>query len=153
MMQLKIRPFDETGKAEIKRISGEISEGKFVLTLDAASYEIPVLEVLEDQRGLYAIVDEDVIELGFEYYIKIEAEYDVNEAVQGSPGCAISFEKRNDSIKLKEALIDQAMNIDSVNLLNRTSQPFMTVYFGPSGIKNGTGYPLSTHKEENVITI
>jgi len=61
-MQLKIRPFDETGKAEIKRIRGEIIEGKFIFTLDAASYEIPAFEILEDRRGLYAIVDEGVMD-------------------------------------------------------------------------------------------
>ena len=151
-MQLKIRPFDETGKAEIKRIRGEIIEGKFIFTLDAASYEIPAFEILEDRRGLYAIVDEGVIDLGFEYYIKIQAEYDVNEGQEGPPGCAISFEKRSDSIKLKEVLIDQKIDIDNVNLLNRTSRNFMTVHFSPSGIKNGTSYPLSMDKEQNVIS-
>jgi hypothetical protein len=147
-MNFKIRPFDDTCEAQIKHIKGDIIEDKFILTLDSANYEIPITEVNNDHHGIFAIVNEGIIELGFEYFIEIKLEYG-DETRENLHGCAISFEKRKDPNDIGSKLI--ANNIDHVNLLSRTSDPFMILYFSQSGVLNGRSFPLQSHKEEKVI--
>ena len=142
---LKLRPFDETCEAEISHIKGDIIQKNFILTLDAANYAIPTLEVHKDHHGIFAIVEEGIIELGFEYFIRIEPEYGSKASLSG---CAISFEKRKNATDVHSILIDSCINIDNVNLLNRNSDPFMILYFGPSGAVNGKSFPKPNYKTQ-----
>jgi len=142
-MKLKIRPFNEVFEGQIKSVSGNIIEKEFVITIDSAKYKIPILEIAEDHRGPYVVVEECFVDLGFNYFIKIQAEYDGPDSL---PGCEISFGLMNDSKEIKEIILNQGIDPENVNLLHNPAFEYITIYFGPSGTKNGKGQMMTTQK-------
>ena len=151
-MRLKIRPFEETCDGEIKAVKGEIIEERFIFSLDAASYEIPVQEIAEDNYGQYAIAEEFSIDLGFNYYLKLNPEYSPDETPDVTPGAELCFGIKVVNENINEVLLYHNIDLNRVNLLNNDCHDIMTIYFSHSGIKNGKGFPVRAKRAPKQIT-
>jgi len=142
-MKLKIRPFKDEFEGQIRFVSGDIVENQFFISIDAASYKIPIVEISEDHRGPYVLVEEGLIDLGFNYFLKVQAEYDGPDSL---PGCEVSFGVMNDSKKIDDILLDHGVDVEKINLMHNPATEFITIYFGPSGRKNGKGQMITREK-------
>jgi len=149
-MKLKLRPFERIierleGQPSI-RASGIIEGDKLVLSFDDDVHLLREIEIGEDELGVYALLEEQLLEVGGGYFLRISAEYEEPfEGVEPEPGCQVCLFQPENQKPYRDAVIARRMDPSSVNLMVPHSSS-VSVYFNSFGRFNGSGtiaFPMS----------
>ena len=132
-MSLKIRPFKTT--VEEIDVTGVIQDNLFVVQFYGRPYPVITLEVGQDERGPYALIEETNRRESFGDVFLVEPEYEEDFP----PSCRIAL-FRDKADEMRAQLVNQGIEPDSA-ILTGTASDAVSMYFDFDGNENG--YSLS----------
>ena len=137
-MNFKLRPFQRIiecpGMRPAITAKGEITDGTYISSLDAASFHLPTVEVGNDTRGAYAIVSEAEIPIENGLLLKVSSEFQPGCSV---PGCELQLARPGNSQRIQEQLRLNGIDPLKVNFLI-PQEGFVSVSFSSQGTVIGT---------------
>ena len=133
-MQFRLRPFEEIVERGPNQpawsVRGTIEGSTFMFSVDGARYAVPVVEIGEDGRGPFAVVDESeqILDHGFRLVVEMEPPTFPGDVVE----CSIRlFKPHPDQERMQKA------NPGAIVVL--PVQASLSIDFGPDGDVSGRG--------------
>jgi len=139
--RIKLRPFsreiEQPGRAPL-RIAGEISGLAFIVMVIGREVELRTIDVGSDNRGPYAIVEEQEHELAGRIRLHVEPEYEE----ETDPGGQVSLVLPPDPAVVRG--VAEALGLNEGDHVLLPIQRGVSVYFNSEGVMNGVGWAGAT---------